>query len=74
MYGIDRILLRQTMIAKGYNTGVALAKAIGCSKDTVNNVLNGKTKPQASIMYAIARALELSEEDAGRIFFAKHLA
>ena len=74
MYHINSVLLRQKMIACGYNSIVSLAKATNLSRDTISDVISSKTKPQAGVMYAIAKALQLSSEEAGQIFFAHSVA
>lgn len=74
MYRINAILLRQKMVACGYNSIISLAKATNLSRDTISDVLAGKTKPQANVMYTIAKALNLSSGEAGQIFFAHVVA
>lgn len=68
MYGINVMLLRQKMIENGFINIVDLAKAANVSRDTISKMLAGKTKPQTNVMYAIANALKLTCEEAGKIF------
>lgn len=70
MYGINVMLLRQKMLENGFINIVDLAKAANVSRDTISKMLAGKTKPQTNVMYAIANALKLTCEEAGKIFFA----
>lgn len=74
MYGINVMLLRQKMIENGFINIVDLAKAANVSRDTISKMLAGKTKPQTNVMYAIANALKLTCEEAGKIFFARIVA
>lgn len=71
MYGINVMLLRQKMLENGFINIVDLAKAANVSRDTISKMLAGKTKPQTNVMYAIANALKLTCEEAGKIFFAR---
>lgn len=73
MYGINVMLLRQKMLENGFINIVDLAKAANVSRDTISKMLAGKTKPQTNVMYAIANALKLTCEEAGKIFFALSL-
>lgn len=74
MYGINVMLLRQKMLENGFINIVDLAKAANVSRDTISKMLVGKTKPQTNVMYAIANALKLTCEEAGKIFFARIVA
>lgn len=74
MYGINAMLLRQKMLENGFINIVDLAKAANVSRDTISKMLAGKTKPQTNVMYAIANALKLTCEEAGKIFFARIVA
>ena len=74
MYGINVMLLRQKMLENGFINIVDLAKAANVSRDTISKMLAGKTKPQTNVMYAIAKALKLTCEEAGKIFFARIVA
>lgn len=74
MYGINVMLLRQKMLENGFINIVDLAKAANVSRDTIGKMLAGKTKPQTNVMYAIANALKLTCEEAGKIFFARIVA
>ena len=74
MYGINVMLLRQKMLENGFINIVDLAKAAKVSRDTISKMLAGKTKPQTNVMYAIANALKLTCEEAGKIFFARIVA
>lgn len=74
MYSINVMLLRQKMLENGFINIVDLAKAANVSRDTISKMLAGKTKPQTNVMYAIANALKLTCEEAGKIFFARIVA
>lgn len=74
MYSINVIMLRQKMIEQGFINIVDLANAAKVSRDTISKMMAGKTKPQTNVMYAIAKALQLTSEEAGHIFFAHSVA
>ena len=74
MYGINVMLLRQKMLENVFINIGDLAKAANVSRDTISKMLAGKTKPQTNVMYAIANALKLTCEEAGKIFFARIVA
>lgn len=69
----DTIELKKAMIEKGFNTNISLATASGVNRDTLGKVLNGQIQPSYDVMNRLITALELSENEAGRIFFAPYL-
>ncbi|WP_273478514.1 helix-turn-helix transcriptional regulator [Ignavigranum ruoffiae] len=70
---VDSNLLKSKMVARGYNIGT-LASAIGVDRDTISNILNGKSKPSYPVMNGIFFTLKLDPEEATNIFFAKELS
>ena len=65
--------LRKLMIDKSIDTISLLAKKAGLNRNTLYKVLNGKQLPTANIMYRLIEVLDISSEEAGRIFFVKKL-
>ena len=64
---VNRPRLRGLIAEKGYNL-TSLAKKTGHSRDTLGNILRGKT-PSYRVMRDLALALEMNEEQAREIFF-----
>lgn len=73
-YCVDTQELRKAMIDANLPTAVSLAEASGVDRNTIGLILNGKSKPSASVIEKLARALVLDGEGIGRIFFSKKLA
>ncbi|MBR0380858.1 MAG: helix-turn-helix transcriptional regulator [Eubacterium sp.] len=73
-YGIDSNELRKAMIDADIHTIVDLASCSGVDRNTIGAILNNKAKPSASVIEKLAKALSLSGEDIGRIFFKEELA
>lgn len=74
MYEIDTTELRKAMVEKGMFTSEALSAASGVNRNTVSEVVNGKTYPSTSVMTRIGSALGFSGSEMGRIFFKEKLA
>lgn len=70
-FEIDVNALRKLMIDKSIDTISLLAKKAGLNRNTLYKVLNGKQLPTANIMYRLIEVLDISSEEAGRIFFVK---
>lgn len=73
-YTVDRAELRKVMFSKGFNSMSSLSRATGLSNNTLSKLSTGKLRPSANIIDKIAKELELSGDDIGRIFFKKDLA
>lgn len=73
MYGVETIELRKKMLDKGFLTIGSLSDACGVNRNTLSDVLNGKTLPSAYVMSRLVKTLDLTPEEAGRIFFTKEL-
>jgi len=69
-YTINVRLLESKMVLYGYNIGT-FANAIGVSRDTVSNLLKGKTKPSYNLIVAICDTLRLNQGELHNIFFYK---
>lgn len=73
-YKVNAQELRKAMIDAGLTTVISLAEASGVDRNTIGSILNEKTKPSASVIEKIAKALSLDGEGIGRIFFDSELA
>lgn len=69
----DVIALKKIMIEQGFNTNTSLADASGINRNTIGMLLNGEIQPSYDVMVKLVATLELTEHEAGRIFFAPHL-
>ena len=68
---IDKNLLLSKMSKCGYNIG-SLADETELSRDTISNVLSGRTAPSYLTMNAIFYALKLSTDEGMAIFFPNY--
>lgn len=69
-YTVDVKALRRAMILANIKTNSELAEKAGVSRNTIGKVLDGGL-PSTQVLYRTARALDLSPEEAGRIFIAE---
>lgn len=69
---VNSNLLRGKIAEKGYNIG-SLAEEIEVDRDTISNILNGKSKPSYAVMNALYFGLNLNPEEASEIFFSENL-
>ncbi|MGW7932122.1 helix-turn-helix domain-containing protein [Staphylococcus xylosus] len=69
---VDKKLLRSKMFSSEHNI-TSLAEATGINRDTISNILNGKTAPSYPVINAIFYELELTPQEAIDIFFSNRL-
>lgn len=69
----DTIALQKVMIDKGFRTITSLAKRSGVNRNTLGQIINGQVQPSYDVMMKLVITLELSETQAGCIFFAPDL-
>ena len=69
----DTTALLKVMVEKGFRTNTSLAVKAGVNRNTLGQVLNGQIQPSYDVMCKLVTTLELSEIEAGRIFFAHDL-
>ncbi len=69
IYTTDCIALRTKMAMKGINTIKELSQKSGVGRDTLSRILNGKLKPSTKIIEKLIYTLEITPEEAGKIFF-----
>ena len=73
MFKTDIKALRKTMVDKGFNKTIDLARASGVDRTTLGKILNGKSQPSADVMYKLVATLEIPSHVAGDIFFSSNL-
>jgi transcriptional regulator with XRE-family HTH domain len=67
MDSVNRPKLRGLIAEKGFNMTTLAAKA-GVTRDSISNLMRGHA-PSYRLMKSLARALDMSPEQAGHIFF-----
>lgn len=72
-YDCDIVELKKAVVEEKINTNTELATRSGVDRNTIGAVMSGKKKPSADVMYKLAGALNLTPEQAGRIFFKPNL-
>ena len=72
IYYVDARALKTAMVAAGYDTYDSFAASAAVSSRTISAVINGKN-PTYQVMCKIVHALNLSPEQAGKIFFNPNL-
>ena len=70
---VDGKAIRHKMIDLGINSITELSEKSGVNRNTVAEVLDGKIRPSTSTMDKLYRALEMTPEEGGRIFFGQKL-
>lgn len=71
-YFVDGRALKIAMAAAGFDTYESLASQAGVSSRTISSVAKGKN-PTYTVMCKIVHSLNLSAEQAGKIFFSRNL-
>lgn len=74
MYKVDTKAFRIRMIECGYTTFEKLAEASGVNRNTISDIVNGKSYPSGAVLQKLTWALNLEPEQAGRIFLCPVLA
>lgn len=69
---INKAALKAKISGQGYSVA-ALARKINIDKETIYNLINGKTMPSLKTMILIAEALRLSSDEIYAIFFGNSL-
>lgn len=73
-YAVDTIQLRKAMLDAGYTTIGELSTASSVNRNTIGQILDGKTRPSSGVIEKLANALSLNGDDIGTIFFSQKLA
>ena len=73
-YEVDIAELRKRMIENDCDTIEKLSDASGVNRNTVADVVKGRTFPSSIVMSKIGQALNISSNDMGSIFFKQKLA
>lgn len=74
MYKVDTKALQKAMIDLDIKTIEQLSEITGVNRNTLSDIINGKTFPSSMVMTKLAHCLHLTGEEAGRIFFTPKLA
>ena len=74
MHEVDTKELKKRMIDCNINTIEEFSRETGINRNTLSDVVNGKSRPSSYVMSEIVNVLKLTPEDAGKIFFANKLA
>ena len=69
----NTIALKKIMIDQGLERIIELSNASGISRNTLSNVLNGKSQPSADVMGKLIATLKMQPSRAGEIFFDSNL-
>ena len=70
-YMVDVKGLRSAMALANIKSKTELAEKSNVNRNTIGTLLDGKSLPTLSVLYRIAGALDLSPEDAGKLFIAE---
>lgn len=73
LFCVDTIALKKLMIDNGIKTTVELSEISGIDRNVLGATLSGSKRPSSRTMYALVKALHISPEDAGKIFFTDNL-
>ncbi len=74
MYVVDVKKIKKLMVDHEIETVEALSDRTGVNRNTLADVLNGKSYPSSMVMTKIGEALNIAAEDMGGIFFAQKVS
>lgn len=69
----DIIALKKIMIDKQIDTIAQLSNLTNINRNTLSKILKGKQQPSSKDMYKIVEMLQITPEQAGKIFFSYQL-
>lgn len=69
----DIIAIRKLMVEKSFMTISSLADAAKINRNTLGKILDGSIQPSSDIMCKLIDTLQITPEQAGRIFFKRDL-
>lgn len=72
-YTIDVSALRKSMIDNGISTITELSQRSKVGRDTLSKIFSGKMLPSFDVAIKLSVALNLTHEEAGKIFFVPNL-
>lgn len=72
-YTVDVLALKKIMVECRLDKIIELSKASGVNRNTISKILNNEMKPSTTVIEKLMRALGISSEDAGKIFFNENL-
>lgn len=74
MYEVDVKELRKRMVDNNIITIEEFSKLTGINRSTLSDIINGRTRPSSYSIERIAKALNLTPEEVGAIFYKNKLA
>jgi len=72
-YQTDIIALKKKAVENKLEKITALSIATGINRNTLGEILSGKSQPTATVMEKLIVALKMTPEEAGYIFFKPNL-
>lgn len=73
-YEVDTIELKKMMVEKHIDTIDEFSTKADVNRNTLADVINGRSYPSSNVMLKIAMTLRMSCDSAGKIFFKEKLA
>lgn len=73
LYKTDIVALKKILVERGIDTITELSAVLGVNYNTLTLIFNGKIQPSAYVMERLVKALHISPENAGKIFFSQYL-
>lgn len=73
MFLTDTVELKKCMIECNIDTTTQLSDLSGVNRNTLGKILKGTIQPTTYVMDKLITALNISQEKAGKIFFAPYL-
>lgn len=73
IYKTDVVAIKKRMVEKNIKTITDLSALTGVNRNTLANVLSGKSQPSSDVMERLVYGLEFTPQEAGPIFFTANL-
>lgn len=73
MFLTDTVELKKCMVERNINTTTELSYLSGVNRNTLGKILRGTIQPTTYVMDKLISVLNISQEKAGKIFFAPYL-
>ena len=73
MYHVNVIELKKAMIDAGLDSIALLSAATNINRNPLSDILHERSYPSSDVMIRLAKALCLTSEQCGSIFFAQEL-
>lgn len=69
-YAMDLIAFEKLLVDRGIRTNIELADRCDIDRNTAGKVRKGEELPSSTVMYKLAKGLEMTPVQAGTIFFS----